>query len=659
MRIAIPERFAINSTTPANEASDIAIDGDVATYSWSEGDKVGFYYVDTDATGKKKKNSKTISIDGRTATFTTEFEALEGATNYNIGAFYPGSSWDTHSDTEAFNNVRVKIAAAQSLTENTFDPKADLMMSKPFMNVALENDSVKSLEFTRIAAIGKMNLKLEGMESGEVIKKVKFSVAEDAQFNGIVVLDLENSTYTLSEEGAANYVELTGGLVANADRTAIFFTCFPGEYVGAYTIEVETDKASYSKEGTLNNALTFTAGNVLNFDATVGNRKESDIKIYTKLTNANLADYSGTYLLVYEAGNVAFNGSLTTLDATNNHHAVVIDNGTITGAYSASTFTIAKVEGGYSIQSASGKYIGRSATSNGLNSADSYSVDYLNTIENLVIKGKGGNALQYNATSGQERFRYFKTTQKAIALYRQNGTGSDEEIELVQLSMPTDLVAEANGNVVTVTWDAVENATNYDVTVGDKTTNVTTNSATLTLDYEKKYTIEVVAKGGVGYTDSEAASVSVTTGVKTGGETGGETTTTYTFSSYTAGTQYAKNEAHELDNVLTITTTECHFTSELRIYSSSSHDGYAIGTLAEGHTIKSLGFNAGYKADTLNVYGSTDGSEWTLVAGVGITSTSYKDYSVDFGDTNYTYFKLDVAGSNQVRLASLTLTYQN
>ena len=459
-----PEQDTITMTFVADapeSRTSIAIDGDVATYSWSSDDKIGFYYVDTDATGKKKKNSKTISIDGRTATFTAEFEALEGATNYNIGAFYPGNSWDKHSDTEAFNNVIVKIAAAQSLTENTFDPKADLMMSKPFMNVALENDSVKSLEFTRIAAIGKMNLKLDGMVANEVIKKVKFSLAEDAQFNGVVILDLENSTYTLSEEGAANYVELTGELVANADRTAIFFTCFPGEYVGAYTIEVETDKASYSKEGTLNNALTFTAGNVLNFDATVGNRKESDIKIYTKLTNANLADYSGTYLLVYEAGNVAFNGSLTTLDATNNHHAVVIDNGTITGAYSASTFTIAKVGDGYSIQSASGKYIGRSATSNGLNSADSYSVEYLNTIENLVIKGKGGNALQYNATSGQERFRYFKTTQKAIALYRQNGTGSDEEIELVQLSMPTDLKAEANGNVVTVTWDAVENAETY------------------------------------------------------------------------------------------------------------------------------------------------------------------------------------------------------
>lgn len=300
-----PEQDTITMTFVADapeSRTSVAIDGDVATYSWSSDDKIGFYYVDTDATGKKKKNSNAAVISGSTATFALNLgneDFIEGATAYNIGAFYPGNSWDKHSDTEAFNNVRVKIAAAQSLTENTFDPKADLMMSKPFMGVELNNGDVKTLEFTRIAAIGKMNLKLEGMESGEVIKKVKFSVAEDTQFNGIVILDLENSTYTLSEEGAANYVELTGELVANADRTAIFFTCFPGEYTGAYTIEVKTDKATYSKTGTLNNVLTFTAGNVLNFDATVGNRYVEKTENIDILTNATTG-VSGTSYAEWE-----------------------------------------------------------------------------------------------------------------------------------------------------------------------------------------------------------------------------------------------------------------------------------------------------------------------------------------------------------------------
>lgn len=133
------------------------------------------------------------------------------------------------------------------------------------------------------------------------------------------------------------------------------------------------------------------------------------------------------------------------------------------------------------------------------------------------------------------------------------------------------------------------------------------------------------------------------------------TTTTYTFSNYTEGTQYAENEAHVLDENVTVTTTQCHFTSDLRIYSSSAHNGYAI--ISSANVIETFGFNAGNKVDTLNVYGSTDGSTWELISGVSITSTSYNDYEVEVGGGNwYTYLKLDVEGANQVRIMSIALT---
>ena len=132
------------------------------------------------------------------------------------------------------------------------------------------------------------------------------------------------------------------------------------------------------------------------------------------------------------------------------------------------------------------------------------------------------------------------------------------------------------------------------------------------------------------------------------------TTTTYTFTNYTAGTQYADNEEHVLDENTTVITTDCHFTTQLRIYSSSTYNGYAI--IKSNGTITGLSFNAGNKVDTLNVYVSTDeGSTWTLVEGVSITSTSYNDYTVS-STLGYSWIKLDVSGSNQVRVASITLT---
>ena len=150
---------------------------------------------------------------------------------------------------------------------------------------------------------------------------------------------------------------------------------------------------------------------------------------YTKVTSAP-SDWSGEYLIVYEAGNVAFNGALTTLDAASNTISVTISDGTITTDADAS-FTIVKSSSNYTIKSASGYYIGQTSNTNGLKSHNSTS--YANTISleddgsvNLV---SGGAYLRYNPTSsisnGSQtglRFRYYKsssyTNQKAICLYK-------------------------------------------------------------------------------------------------------------------------------------------------------------------------------------------------------------------------------------------------
>ena len=131
-------------------------------------------------------------------------------------------------------------------------------------------------------------------------------------------------------------------------------------------------------------------------------------------------------------------------------------------------------------------------------------------------------------------------------------------------------------------------------------------------------------------------------------------TYTYVFNEYTAGTQYAKGEEHKLDENVTITTYDCHFTEELRIYSSSTNNGYAI--IYSVNPISTIAVNAGNKVDTLNIYVSNDGVNWfeTPIT-ISVTSTSYKDYEVSLNG-EYKYLKLDVAGSNQIRIKSITLT---
>ena len=134
--------------------------------------------------------------------------------------------------------------------------------------------------------------------------------------------------------------------------------------------------------------------------------------------------------------------------------------------------------------------------------------------------------------------------------------------------------------------------------------------------------------------------------------------TTYTFSNYPAGEQYAENEVHVLDDVMTIVTNQCHFTSQLRVYSSASHDGHFY-SYALPQYIDSIAFNMGYKVDDVNIYGSVDGNNWNLVGIIAVTSTNYNNYGLSFGNNNYNYFKFDVAGSQQIRVASMTMFYKS
>lgn len=147
---------------------------------------------------------------------------------------------------------------------------------------------------------------------------------------------------------------------------------------------------------------------------------------FTKVTSTDGLVNGSEYLIVYETGNVAFNGGLDTLDAVKNTVAISFEgDGSIAATETLLNATFTYTTGGY-LQSHSGYYIGRNADSNGLTTSTTSSADYVNTISfdgsgNVNILGSGGAYLRFNAASDQARFRYYKSTsysnQKAIQLY--------------------------------------------------------------------------------------------------------------------------------------------------------------------------------------------------------------------------------------------------
>ena len=202
---------------------------------------------------------------------------------------------------------------------------------------------------------------------------------------------------------------------------------------------------------------------------------------YVKVTaTEDLAD--GQYLIVYEKGNVAFDGSLETLDAENNTISVAINGNEIavTNTTTDAEFTIDITNG--TLKSASGLYIGVSSNSNGLKQTEdattytnSFSIDGDgNAIIAAVFEGST-MTMRYNNASNQNRFRYYKSGQQAIQLYKKveeapvtsitiNGYGNNDGGYYLIASPVAVNPAEVDGMIITGA-----DAANYDLYSFDQT----------------------------------------------------------------------------------------------------------------------------------------------------------------------------------------------
>ena len=148
--------------------------------------------------------------------------------------------------------------------------------------------------------------------------------------------------------------------------------------------------------------------------------EESLLSTYTKVTS-NINDWTGKYLIVYENDKVCFNGSLEKLDNASNTKSVLVKDNQIIGDYENYQFTFEKKDTGYSIKSYSNIYIGNTDNSNGLDeSLENKFFNYISINERGIvsIKSSGGTLLKYNTTNGQDRFRFYKSGQQDISLYK-------------------------------------------------------------------------------------------------------------------------------------------------------------------------------------------------------------------------------------------------
>lgn len=234
------------------------IDG--LTPYWSAGDQIG---ISTD--GIKSNYPFTNDATERAATTTFSGNANISSTIY---AYYPFTvnGIDKVGDN---TGAKVDLPANQTPTANSFDGKADILVSKP-LTPDSEGQQVANLEFRRLSAIVKVVLKDQSTGTklaDQHVSSLSITTDGDNTLAGRVVVDLFNYTmyapyYNGSNTVTATYSTNTEYVINGANGT--YLSVYPRLLASGSKLVVEAATEGYviKKEITLPNDVDLETGKV-------------------------------------------------------------------------------------------------------------------------------------------------------------------------------------------------------------------------------------------------------------------------------------------------------------------------------------------------------------------------------------------------------------
>ena len=230
---------------------------------------------------------------------------------------------------------------------------------------------------------------------------------------------------------------------------------------------------------------------------------------YYQLVSTDADLEAGRYLIVSQEDNLAFDGSLATIDAGQNHFSVTINNGVIAddSASSGKYFDLTVSGTAWTITSASGSHVAHSGSKNGMDGNGTNTISISNGV--ATIAGSGGKELQYNATSGSsnERFRYYTSGgQHSVSLFKlvtEEGEGSTNIANVAGHEAAQKAVV-AFAKAMNAAFDNTENCTDgvadaWKTASSAYSSNIA-NNASLSAD-EKAYAKNLIKYASAQYTD--------------------------------------------------------------------------------------------------------------------------------------------------------------
>lgn len=616
---------------------------------WQAGDALGVYEV-ANGVIQAKALSNPLEAPGATATFGL---SLSGAAEapYDYTFVYPASALS-----KAGENCKVTLPARQTFAANSFDTKADVLVSE-HQHYATERPAELSARFARLG--GTARLVLMAPDTQERIERITFS-ADEAWLAG---------TYTLNPATG----EISDEITSNGSHTLSLIPAAPTTYSGNIVVWFRVAEATLSQ------------------DFTVSVR--TDVHTYTKTVNLAAAGKS----IAFQNGKLTkFTVSLAAVEGEDNTYErsyaelTVVDvrgQGITTNAYTPlDPFTkeygdtwsgkVGVNNGGIAVrrcdQDDNDSYIRLPRFKDEIASVNVTLSSAMSSGKQLILTSgadqKTGDIGTLNTVDNQLEYSFdlsdlhiteaFLRTYGAAA-YIQKVTVVTKNDDREVLDAPTDFTAQLDANVkntARLQWKTAENASAYLISYtpeGGAAKTVTVpaeETETMAfslegLEYDKSYTFSIVSQAD-SYFNRNSAPAPATAPIVTGAQpegiyydvinlaTTGATNNTYIEWIWTGGTASYAGKSAKGNNVIQLNSKN---NAGIWTTASTKYARSVTITLLAGNTNKVDVYakNSAY-ASGADLYGSGSGTKVGTVTG---SSTEAVTQKVTLSD-NYKYIGL-------------------